>query len=87
MRTLIQNGTVVDPSQDIHARLNLLLEDGKVAGLISRPVEADCVIDASGGIVCPGFIDIHMHEDPWDPQADRLTPESARMAWSTSFTW
>lgn len=26
--------------------------------------EADTVIDASGKIVCPGFIDIHMHEDP-----------------------
>lgn len=75
MRTLIQNGTVVDPSQGIHSRLNLLLEDGEVAGLTSRPVEADRVIDAAGGIVCPGFIDIHMHEDPWDPRADRLVPD------------
>lgn len=75
MRTLIRNGTVIDPSQRIHSRLDLLLEDGKVAGLTSQPVEAGHVIDAEGKIVCPGFIDIHMHEDPWDPQEDRLQPD------------
>ena len=75
MRTLIQNGTVVDPSQGIHAKLNLLLEDGAVAGLTAQPVEADRIVDAAGGIVCPGFIDIHMHEDSWDPQEDRLVPD------------
>lgn len=75
MRTLIQNGIIVDPSQGIHSRLNLLLEDGKIAGLTSQPAEADRVLDAAGGIVCPGFIDIHMHEDPLDPQTGRLEPD------------
>lgn len=32
------------------------------------------VIDAAGRYVCPGFIDIHMHEDPYDPQQDKLVP-------------
>lgn len=75
MRTLIQNGTIIDPSQGIHSKLNLLLEDGKVAALTAGAVEAERVVDAAGGIICPGFIDIHMHEDPWDPQTDRLIPD------------
>lgn len=66
MRTLIKDGTVVDPANKISSRLNLLIENGKVAGLTKTLPEADTVISAKGKIVCPGFIDIHMHEDPVD---------------------
>ena len=64
MKTLIQNGTLIDPAAGVHAHLNLLLEDGRVAAVTTGTPEADHVIDASGRIVCPGFLDIHMHEDP-----------------------
>ena len=60
MRTLIKDGTVVDPANKISSRLNLLIENGKVAGLTKTLPEADTVISAKGKIVCPGFIDIHM---------------------------
>jgi len=33
------------------------------------------VLDASGKYVCPGFLDIHMHEDPYDAEHDRLIPD------------
>ena len=39
------------------------IEDGKIAALGSAAGEADEVIEAAGKIVCPGFVDIHMHED------------------------
>lgn len=29
--------------------------------------QADRLINAEGKIVCPGFVDIHMHEDPVEP--------------------
>lgn len=74
MKTLIKNGTVIDPASRVHARLNLLLEDGSVALLTCEDVEADRVLDADGKYVCPGFLDIHMHEDPYDPVEDRLVP-------------
>ena len=61
-RTLIRNGRVVDPSQGIDRTADLLIEDGRVLGIDAAvdPVDAD-VIDASGMVVCPGFIDLHCH--------------------------
>ena len=64
MRTFIQNGRVIDPSCRIDAGLNLLLEDGKISCLTTENLDADEIIDASGLVVCPGFIDMHAHEDP-----------------------
>ena len=64
MRTLIKNGLLIDPASRTKARLNLVLEDGKVAGITKEEPEADEVIDAAGLAVAPGFLDIHMHEDP-----------------------
>ena len=64
MKTLIRGGRVIDPANRVDAVLNLLIEDGKIAWAGTGEPAADEVIDASGKIVAPGFIDIHMHEDP-----------------------
>lgn len=64
MRLLIKNGYVIDPSQDVNTGKNLLLENGRVVGLSSHsdPVADDVeIFDATGLIVAPGFIDIHVH--------------------------
>lgn len=60
-KILIQNGRVIDPSQKMDRVTSLLIEDGKVA---AYDVAADgdaTVIDATGKIVSPGLIDIHVH--------------------------
>ena len=60
---LVAGGRVVDPSQGLDGRFDLLLEDGKVARLEERleaPEGAE-TLDASGLVVTPGFIDIHVH--------------------------
>ena len=64
MRILIHGGHVIDPANRVNSKLNLLIEDGRVAWIGTGMPEADKVIDAAGKIVTPGFIDIHMHEDP-----------------------
>ena len=64
MRLLIQNGYIIDPSQGINAGKSLLLEDGRVIGLSSHsdPVpEGIEIFDATGLVVAPGFIDMHVH--------------------------
>ncbi|HEX8493644.1 MAG TPA: dihydroorotase [Pyrinomonadaceae bacterium] len=64
MRLLIANGYVVDPTQGQNSGQNLLIEDGRVAGLLNRsegvPEGAE-VFDATGLVVAPGFIDLHVH--------------------------
>lgn len=64
MKLLIANGYVIDPSQGVNAGKNVLVEDGRVAGLIDRgervPEHTE-VLDATGLVVAPGFIDLHVH--------------------------
>ena len=67
MKTLIKNGILIDPAAGVHAQLNLLLENGRVAAVTQDEPAAERVIDAAGKVVCPGFLDIHMHEDPVQP--------------------
>ena len=64
MKTLIYGGHVIDPANRVNGKLNLLIENGKITWAGTATPEADRVIDAAGKIVTPGFIDIHMHEDP-----------------------
>ncbi|HZF10300.1 MAG TPA: amidohydrolase family protein, partial [Thermoanaerobaculia bacterium] len=62
-RLLIHGGRLIDPAQGIDGALDLLLEDGAVAQVgerLKRPKDAE-TIDASGLVVCPGLIDIHVH--------------------------
>jgi dihydroorotase len=61
-RLVLKGGRVIDPSQGIDAALDVVLEGGRVAELVPRaPGRAGEVRDVSGLIVCPGFIDIHVH--------------------------
>jgi dihydroorotase len=64
MRLLIANGYLIDPSQGLNSGNNLLIEDGRVVGLLERnegvPEGAE-VLDATGLVVAPGFIDLHTH--------------------------
>ncbi|MEP7337037.1 MAG: dihydroorotase [Acidobacteriota bacterium] len=59
---LIRNGTLIDPSQPLNAQRDLLIRDGRVAA-IEEDVRAEGieVFDATGLIVAPGFIDLHVH--------------------------
>jgi dihydroorotase len=62
-RLLIRNGRIIDPSQGLDQGMDLLLENGVVAGVGERldpPSEAE-VFDAAGMVVAPGFIDLHAH--------------------------
>jgi dihydroorotase len=64
MRLLIANGYLIDPSQGVNTGKSLLIEDGRVRGLLSHtesvPEDAE-VLDATGLVVAPGFIDMHVH--------------------------
>ena len=64
MRFLITNGHLIDPAQNQNSGMDLLIEDGKVAAWIGRGDEKPNDVetfDATGLIVAPGFIDMHVH--------------------------
>jgi dihydroorotase len=60
---LIQGGRLIDPAANIDARMDVLLQDGRVAQVAApRQIRgADQKLDARGLVVAPGFIDIHVH--------------------------
>ncbi len=64
MKLLITNGHLIDPAEKQNSGKHLLIEDGKVSAWIglndSVPEDAE-TFDATGLIVAPGFIDMHVH--------------------------
>lgn len=62
MRTIIHSGTVLDPANNVDRPADLLIEDGRIAALLSsgESVEDAATIDATGLFVCPGFVDPHV---------------------------
>ena len=58
---LIQNGRVIDPAQNMDRMTNVLIQDGRIAAYDVAANGQDTVIDATGKIVAPGLIDMHVH--------------------------
>lgn len=60
---LIQGGTVVDPSEALHARRDVRLAEGHVAEVADglTPAAGEEVVDARSLLVLPGLIDLHVH--------------------------
>ena len=61
-RLLIRGGTVIDPAQGYNGPGDVLVDNGVIAA-VGQNLGADGakVIDASGFIVAPGFVDMHVH--------------------------
>jgi len=73
---VIRGGTLVDGTGGAPFTGDLAIDDGRISALGGKLGNAKKVIDATGLIVSPGFVDIHTHLDAqigWDPL---LTPVS-----------
>jgi len=61
-KLLLRNGRVVDPASGVDDKLDLLIEEGRIARVAKRIAPGDAeVVDVGGLVVCPGFIDMHVH--------------------------
>ncbi|HUP03072.1 MAG TPA: dihydroorotase [Bryobacteraceae bacterium] len=87
MATLIKNGRVIDPASKTDRTADVLIADGRIAGVapnLSAP-QAE-IIDATGLIVAPGFIDMHVHlREPGFEHAESIESGS-RAAAAGGFT-
>ncbi len=62
MKTVINNGLVIDPKNNIYGQFNIGIENGIISEISEEILTGDREIDAMGMCVTPGFIDIDMHE-------------------------
>src|SRR5947199_2906745 len=87
MPIVIRNGRVIDPATNTDRVADVLIVDGRIAdvapGLSSPHAE---VYDATGMIVAPGFIDMHVHlREPGFEHAENIESGS-RAAAAGGFT-
>src|ERR1700730_8106416 len=61
MNLLITNGRIIDPSQRIDSKMDLLITDGVIAEVGKKLRATGETIDATGLVIVPGFIDLHTH--------------------------
>jgi N-acyl-D-amino-acid deacylase len=63
---LIRGGEVIDGSRSARRRADVGLRGAKIAAIGDlSAAESRMVIDATGKIVAPGFVDVHNHSDGW----------------------
>lgn len=74
MITVIKGGRVIDPYNKRDEICDVLVNGEKIEAVVPHgETKADRIIDATGKVVCPGFVDIHVHfRDPGFTQKEDL---------------
>lgn len=58
---VLLGGRVIDPESGLDAVRNIGIRGETIAAITDQPLQGAAVIDATGLVVAPGFIDIHSH--------------------------
>src|SRR3989440_6043528 len=85
---LLQGGRVIDPSRDLDQVADVLIQDGKVAG-VGRNIGANTEWDirnVAGKVVAPGLVDLHVHLREPGNEDEETVASGARAAAAGGFT-
>ncbi len=85
---LLRGGRVVDPTQQLDAKRDVLIVDGKIAKIRARIDVPDGArdVDCGGFVVAPGLIDVHVHlREPGEEHKETIAT-GARAAAAGGFT-
>ncbi|MBV1881076.1 MAG: dihydroorotase [Pseudomonadales bacterium] len=95
---LIKRARIIDPSQGMDRVADVFIRDGRIENIAENSIDPksiidpenilgpENIIDADGQILCPGFIDIHVHLcEPGQSQKGTIASES-RAAAGSGFT-
>src|SRR5256886_5053607 len=85
---VLRGGRVIDPSRDLDQTADVLIQDGKIAGLgasLGTPDGAE-VRDVRGKVVAPGLVDLHVHlREPGNEDVETIA-SGARAAAAGGFS-
>jgi dihydroorotase len=85
---LVRGGRVVDPSLELDALRDVRMAAGRIVEIGSHLAAGavERVYDATGAIVSPGFIDMHVHlREPGNPEKETIA-SGTQAAWRGGFT-
>ena len=80
-RSVIRGGTVLD--QRGERRADVAIDDGRITEVAEdlAPSDGDVVLDATGWVVSPGFVDLHVHlREPGKEEAETIETGSRAAA-------
>ena len=81
---IVKNARVIDPSQDIDEIRSVMVAGGRFVESVSDKAE---VIDASGKILAPGLVDMHVHlREPGQTAKESIATGTAAAAAGVSLT-
>ena len=73
---ILRGGTVIDGTGRGRYRADVAIDDDRIAAVGDlAAATADTEIDVAGRVVCPGFIDVHTHDDRMLRDAGDMTPK------------
>ncbi|MDX1293624.1 MAG: amidohydrolase family protein, partial [Hyphomonas sp.] len=58
---VITGGRVIDPETGLDQIRNVAIDGDQIVAISESQLDGDVVIDATGQVVAPGFIDLHAH--------------------------
>lgn len=83
----IANGRIIDPSQGLDRPADLWIQGEHIVGVGPQPqLQATQTIDATGLLVCPGLIDMHVHLREPGPKEDETIETGTAAALSGGIT-
>src|SRR6266576_3700977 len=85
---LLQSGRVIDPSRDLDEVADVLIQDGKIAGVgrgLGAP-DGAIVRNVKGKVVTPGLVDLHVHLREPGNEDEETVASGARAAAAGGFT-
>lgn len=86
-KLLLKHGRVIDPSRGLDEILDLLIDGSRIERVADSVTSADAeIIDLSGLVVAPGFVDMHVHlREPGNEEAETIAT-GTRAAAAGGFT-
>jgi len=58
---VLANGRVIDPESRLDAVRHVGITGNRISAISDKPLQGKTVVDATGMVVAPGFIDLHSH--------------------------